>query len=164
MAASPADWTEAAAAITGAIQATATSTADWITAWATVAAAVGTVGALLAALKQIRNERLARRALELRTGQLARRAQAAGVSAWVDTGIGEHEVPVVLSNTSEQPVYRAAACVVFIQGAAPRTGKEMAEVGLLERTWQRTASFRRGDTTASCPAATVGWVALRVSK
>jgi hypothetical protein len=120
-----------------------TSTPDWLTAWSTLAAAVGTIGTLIAALWQISRERKARQRLERQAEQRERREQAEHISAWVassapwitsappasapEQSLGEEEVGptrIALLNRSEEPVYQAVASVVFVQGAGPGTGKQ----------------------------------------
>jgi hypothetical protein len=94
-------------------------------------AAVGTVGALVAALWQIRTERHARKRLEEEVRSQARRAQAVGISAWIPATTGwraevESESPTyvaALFNHSEEPVYMAIASLVSIQGAGPSASR-----------------------------------------
>jgi hypothetical protein len=113
-----------------------TSVPDWLTAMGTVVAAFGTVGTLIAALRQINSEREARQHLERQTEQRERRAQAEHVSAWpsarvpaslpeqpADEEIGRSWIAVL--NRSKEPVYWGVASLVLIQGAGPTTGKEV---------------------------------------
>jgi hypothetical protein len=94
-------------------------------------AAGGTVGALWAALHQIRTERDARKRLEDEARSRDRRIQAARISAWITTGIdeataGRSELPryrAVLLNRSEEPVYMAIAALISIQGAGPSANR-----------------------------------------
>lgn len=111
------------------------TTADWITAWGTVGAAVGTVLAFIVAFVQIRTERHARQRQEAETQRKARRAQAERISAWLfgpDLGTVQ---PVALFNGSTEPVYRAAAVLVFIQGAGPHTGTEAVALNREHGNW-----------------------------
>jgi hypothetical protein len=56
-----------------------------------------------------------------------RRAQAERVSAWPLSYSGNAEQTViVLHNGSDEPVYLAVVSFVFIQGAGPHSGKELA--------------------------------------
>lgn len=106
------------------------ATADWVTAGASVFAAVGTVGAFIAALVQIKREREARKRVEREARDRERRAQAEQISAWPTGDDDEHRTPIALLNRSGEPVYRAVVTLVFIQGAAPRTGREVYELGM----------------------------------
>ena len=105
-----------------AIRMLATSFTDHLTAWATAAAAVGTVGTLTFALYQLAGERRRRRAAE---GV----AQAQLVSGWIgsdwmhQTATTERQ-RIELLNASGEPVHRAVVHLVFIQGG-PRTGRQM---------------------------------------
>lgn len=103
------------------------STTDWIVAVASGVAAVGTVGTLIAGLIQIGNERSARRRDEQSTRARERRAQAVLVSAWPMEAAGGERTTIALLNSSESPVYRAIACLVMIQGAGPREGRELQD-------------------------------------
>src|SRR4051794_40989827 len=91
------------------------STADWLEACATAVAALGTVGALFAALIQIGRER----AIRLRSERVA---QSSRVSAWYVRD-DEHVTDVALLNHSEEPVYRVLIFLVMVQGAGPMTGE-----------------------------------------
>src|SRR5205823_3831372 len=76
------------------------------------------------AFVQLSQERHARQRLEAETRRKERREQAERVSAWLfgpDLGTIQ---PVALFNGSAEPVYRAVALLVFVQGAGPETGKE----------------------------------------
>jgi hypothetical protein len=99
-------------------------------------AAVGTVGALFAALRQIQVERQARQGAERALSESALRAQAETVSGWYG---GQATPPdsdessqgrdwLVVLNRSHEPVYQAVATLVFIQGTGPRTGEAWVEV------------------------------------
>src|SRR5438093_1413971 len=99
---------------------------DELGAWGTVVGAVGTVAAFVIGFWQIRTERQARKRREQEEARERRRSQASRVHAWVSEDDGE-KTTFTLLNGSEEPVYRAAAFLVFIQGAAPRTGKEWIE-------------------------------------
>jgi hypothetical protein len=99
-------------------------------------AAVGTVGALIAALVQIGTERRLRHERELKeqarlisaiTGPALRDADAqaeaeAGGQGWIGgVPAGVARTAIDLINSSLEPVYRIVAGVVFVQGTAPRT-------------------------------------------
>jgi hypothetical protein len=101
-------------------------------------AAVGTVGALVAALIQINTERERRHALEARDAQERHLAQARLISAFL--GVEETRgrpgpaqaqpaepqnpwagrTAIYLVNGSDEPVYEPVVGLVAIQGAAPR--------------------------------------------
>jgi hypothetical protein len=99
-------------------------------------AAIGTVGALIAAFVQIGTERRLRHERELKeqarlisaiTGPALRDAEAraeaeAGGPGWLG-GVpgGVARTAIDLINGSPEPVYRIVAGVVFVQGGAPRT-------------------------------------------
>jgi hypothetical protein len=104
--------------------------AEGLTAVASVLAAVGTVGALVAAFVQIANERTARRRLANEADQRDRRAQAELVSAWYDRDIeeaGSLHAYLTLSNRSDAPVYQAVATLVIVRGAGPVSGREVRD-------------------------------------
>jgi hypothetical protein len=110
------------------------SVPEWLAGIGTGVAALGTVGTLIAALWQINVERRARQHLEQQAELRERRAQAEGISAWPASRgptasersieVNENRTWIALLNRSEEPVYRAVASLVLIQGAGPRTGKE----------------------------------------
>lgn len=80
---------------------------------------VATIALAAFALMQIAVERGARRHHE-------RRAQAERVSAWPHSYWGSTDrTAIVLHNGSDEPVYLAVVSFVFIQGAAPHSGKEL---------------------------------------
>jgi hypothetical protein len=101
-------------------------------------AAVGTVGALVAALIQINTERNRRHAEEANDRAERRLAQARLVAAFLgseetrgrpDPGdaersrrrFGDGRTPIYVVNGSAEPVYEPVIGLVAIQGAAPRT-------------------------------------------
>ncbi len=87
-------------------------------------ASVGTVGALVAALWQIRNERQRRIAKETQTRRDERRSHARHVAAWVETSAADTSpirARISLINSSLEPVYCVFVGAVYIQGAAPET-------------------------------------------
>jgi hypothetical protein len=109
-------------------------------------AAIGTVGALAAALTQIGTERKRRLAQEAADRADRRLAQARLVAAFLGpeetrgrpaprdverlgrrAGI-EGRTPIYLVNGSEEPVYEPVVGLVAIQGAAPRTIEEWLEM------------------------------------
>jgi type II secretory pathway pseudopilin PulG len=102
-----------------------------------VFAALGTVAAVIVALWQVYREREARMRQEREALERERRAQAERISAWPFEW-GEGQTAIVLLNRSEEPVYRAVASLVMIQGAGPRSGKEIEVLEL--RGWQETLS------------------------
>jgi hypothetical protein len=127
-------------------------------------AAIGTVGAFIAAFIQIATERRARLAREQQDRIDARRAQARLISGV--RGPVEHPDPepdldkpgtvdkiaarlaygrtaVDLFNGSQEPVYMLVVGLVFIQGAAPHTMEEHLE------TKKRLAAPGRSITTVS---------------
>jgi hypothetical protein len=86
---------------------------------------VGVVGALAAALYQIRTERIRRHDDEEHERQQLRRQQAERISGWpVDSRPGRHDTSLILLNRSDEPVYEAVVTFVFIQGAGPRRGED----------------------------------------
>lgn len=93
---------------------------------ATWVGAVGTVGALFAALRQIKTEREARHKADRERDAQLHRAQAERVSAWVSSGA----IPpdggdwLVVLNRSDEPVYRAVVLLVLLQGSGPRRGED----------------------------------------
>jgi hypothetical protein len=99
-------------------------------------AAVGTVGALAAALIQIGNERKNRLAVAERQEFERHQAQARLIAAYLgsdetrgrpgatsrqDEEAGEGRTPINIVNSSSEPVYRLVVGVVFVQGAGPRS-------------------------------------------
>jgi len=107
-------------------------------------AAIGTVGALVAALIQINTERKRRHAYEAREHDERRHAQARLVAAF----LGKEEIrgrppakdedrsrsdsgrtPIYIVNGSDEPAYEPIVAVVAIQGAAPHTIEQMLEYG-----------------------------------
>ena len=91
-------------------------------------AAIGTVGALAAALWQIRNERVLRLKRERQDEQDRHREQARLVAAVMgpeepsadhDYALGRTAVDLV--NSSPEPVYRLVVAIVAIQGTVPST-------------------------------------------
>jgi len=104
--------------------AVASSFSDSLTAWATAAAAVGTVGTLAFLVIQLTSDRGARKEHD-------KRAQAEKVSGWIG-GDWMHQTEetktqrIELLNASGEPVYRAVVHLVFVQGG-PETGLDMDE-------------------------------------
>lgn len=109
------------------MQTASPTVADWISAFAAGAAAIGTVGALFAALWQIREERDERKAAAARQDEASRRAQAEKISAWV-ASFAEGSTPVAMLNQSESPVYGVIISLVMVQGAGPRRGEDLHPV------------------------------------
>ena len=119
----------------------------WVAAGASCIAAVGTVGTLIAALRQITYERNRRLAQDAQDRAARRREQARLVAAWVGTpertadeqGVaGAGRTPIELWNGSSEPVYSLVAVIVFIQGAAPRDAE-----GILDM-WQQRPTDQGG--------------------
>jgi hypothetical protein len=103
-------------------------------------AAIGTVGALIAAFIQIGTERRLRHERELKeqarliaaiTGPALRDSEAeaereAGGPGWIGgVPAGVARTAIDLINGSPEPVYRIVAGVVFVQGTAPRTMEDL---------------------------------------
>ena len=140
---------------------------DWITAVGTVLAAIGTVGAFIAVLVQIKSERDARKRLEREAEQRERRAQAERISAW-PTSTGTKLV--TLSNRSEEPVYRAVASVLAREpeensshtSPAYRATLALIPPGehrtVVEGGWGGVSSRRPGVELAFTDRAGVHWV------
>ena len=93
-----------------------------VPAWA---GAIGTVGALFAALRQIHHERTARQRSEAQTTAAAERWQAERVSSWFSEGQGG-VYAMVLSNASHEPVYSVVVTLVLVAGAGPIRGEDVA--------------------------------------
>jgi hypothetical protein len=99
-------------------------------------AAVGTVGALIAALVQIKRERDRRIRQEEKDREERHQEQARLVSGWVGTyepvpwDDPDNPAPIVrypmyLQNSSNEPIYNVLTTVVTLQAAGtPRTGEE----------------------------------------
>jgi hypothetical protein len=91
-------------------------------------AAIGTICAFVVAFRQIADERAARKSADKQAAGQARRSQAECVSAWHEDN---PEAPwdwLVLLNRSNEPVYRAVATLVMIQGTGPQTGEEWTKM------------------------------------
>lgn len=97
--------------------------ADW-------AAAIGTVGALWAVLRQMRRDRLRYQTLESKDRERAQRRYAERVSAWPGEDDGT-KGRYFLLNHAEEPVYQVLAILVYVQGAAPH---KRSRSGVLART------------------------------
>lgn len=108
-------------------------TPEAVTAWGTGALAVGTVGTLLIALRQLTNERTVRRHEEDRRARSEHRRQAEAVSAWYGGGAGSVSY-LELANMSHAPVYEVVVSLAFVQGAAPRSTSDWTELGHWEFT------------------------------
>jgi hypothetical protein len=97
-------------------------------------AAIGTVGALIAALVQIGAERRHRHESEAAAAEERRLSQARLVSAILGPEEGEPHsaykgrTAVYLINGSDEPVYKIVVGIVFIQGAGPRSIEEMLKL------------------------------------
>ncbi len=104
---------------------------------ATGLAALGTVGALFAALYQIGSERSRRLAQDATDHAERHREQARLIAGWVGRGErGEADrTPFYLFNGSAEPVYSVVATIVLVQGTAPASGEE----------WQSLAKQRMKD-------------------
>lgn len=113
--------------------------------WPAWFGAIGTVGAFCVLIVQVTAERRLRKSAERDALAHAERSQAQGVSAWYAGEDGRRlqsspdasedevlgRVPqtrVALHNASEEPVYEAVVWLVFIQGAAPKTGEEWSQL------------------------------------
>jgi hypothetical protein len=104
-------------------------------------AAIGTVGALFAALIQINTERARRHHAEEREREERRRSQAQLVPAFPgpvewppdpNREVGRSAVDCI--NASPEPVYNVVVGIVFIQGAGPRTTEDVMKVMLGQNT------------------------------
>jgi hypothetical protein len=92
-------------------------------------AAIGTVGALGAAMWQISNERRRRIAQETQDRTERHQSQARLVAAWIgeiesateDSDYDNGRTAVELLNGSAEPIYSLVAGLVYIQGAAPKS-------------------------------------------
>lgn len=140
-------------------------------------AAVGTVGALVAALIQINTERNRRHAQEANDRAERRIAQARLVAAFLGpeetrgrpepastdrpsgTSGNGGRTPIYVVNGSTEPVYEPVIGLVAIQGAAPRTMEEWLDA------WRRNSDYREAYravpiTTASIlpPGKSVVWI------
>lgn len=100
-------------------------------------AAIGTVGALFAALLQIRNERLERKKIEVQE-------QAAEVSTWISNELSSEMTNVIIQNTSTNPIYDVVLTIVIASGSGPRTGEEVA--ALPEQRELSVPSLRRASS------------------
>lgn len=92
-------------------------------------AAIGTIGALGAALWQIGNERKRRIAQEAQDRSERHQSQARLVAAWIgeiiygteDSSYDDGRTAIELLNGSAEPIYSLVAGLVYIQGAAPKS-------------------------------------------
>ena len=103
------------------------SGSEWLTAVATAVAAIGTVGTLIAALWQIHSERKRRLQQEAADREERHQDQARLVAAWTGMQLPYSDAQttrVIAINGSAEPIYNVVAWVVYIQGAAPRTGEQ----------------------------------------
>jgi hypothetical protein len=91
---------------------------------ATWIGSIGTAGALAAALVQIGTERRARHRAESENLKTMRRLQAEKVSTWWGGPAVSGGDWLILLNRSNEPVYRAVAILVLIQGAGPHQGED----------------------------------------
>lgn len=91
---------------------------------ATWAGAIATTLLFIVGGVQINSERRARKAEARDRVKKSREQQAVRVSAWVgDVG---STAEAHLLNASDEPVYQVVVWLVFIQGAAPRRGEDVA--------------------------------------
>lgn len=122
---------------------------------ATWVSAIGTVSAVVVALKQVARERHARQDKEDKDRTDRTFAHARLISAWtgpaervpeahrVDYGDDadadyayNYRTPVYVHNSSAEPIYEVVVGIVFIQGAAPRNLE-----GMLDMRQQRRKSL-----------------------
>src|SRR5271157_569166 len=92
-------------------------------------AAVGTTGALLTSLRQIRTERILRHAADERVTIDQHREQARLVAAYMgeldrpkdglEAQADRGKTAFYLANNSPEPVYSVVVGLVFVQGAGP---------------------------------------------
>lgn len=117
-----------------------------LTALGTLVAAVGTVGALVAALWQIKNERTRRLASDERLRVERHLEQARLIAAYTgeqekegaeaeEASVDEGRTAVYLANNSGEPVYSVVVGIVFVQGAGPRTLEDMLDLN--QRQYRR---------------------------
>jgi hypothetical protein len=138
-------------------------------------AAVGTVGALIAAFIQINTERRRRHENEQRDRCERHLAQARLISAVIGQekliagGQEKDEHPegrtsVELINSSSEPVYRLVVGIVYIEGTGPHTIEEMCKIrhpqGREVRLAVTTASILPGGTYRIWIRGT-GWSRIR---
>ena len=94
----------------------------------TYLAAIGTLTAVVVALKQSHDAQALQKEREAKQRAKDERVQAERVSAWhagtVDGDYRNHRVELI--NHSYEPVFNVVVFTVFIQGAAPRTSESMA--------------------------------------
>lgn len=102
-------------------------------------AAVGTIGAVGVALRQVARERASRIKREQQDQSDRHRAHASLISAWLgdpeqvphserreyenptDDRTYNWRTPIYIHNSSSEPIYEVVSGIVFIQGAGPRT-------------------------------------------
>lgn len=102
-------------------------------------AAIGTVGALFAALWQIGNERKRRIQQQEGDREKERLDQARLIAAWIGPE-DDARSAVELSNGSPEPVYNVVATIVFIQGTGPSTGEEWAGIDTVNQKARSTTA------------------------
>jgi hypothetical protein len=113
---------------------------------AAVIAAAGTFAVAAFALVQIKDERSARQHNESELREKEATQQAERIAAWPaaadSSGLptsrgpeGRQVTYVDLNNGSSEPVYDVVVSLVFVQGAGPRTGKEVARERLETRQY-----------------------------
>lgn len=93
---------------------------DWLILFAAVIA--GLVG-----WQQIEDERNARKEAERDTLRLERRAQAEEIAAWQGVADSRSLMPVIISNSSQHPVYQAVVSRVAVEGSGAHTGRQIPE-------------------------------------
>jgi hypothetical protein len=99
-------------------------------------AAIGTIGALAAALYQISNERKRRLTQEMHDRTERHQAQARLIAAWIgeiehhsgDSGTDRGRTAIQLLNGSKEPIYAVLASLIYIQGAAPKSTEAWFEM------------------------------------
>lgn len=105
----------------------------WFDAIGTWIGSIGTAGAMIAALHQIRVERRLRKLDEVRRSEaqkiqeeLRKREQAFQINSWIDP---EDKSRVLIINGSKQPIYEVVIHLVISAGAGPRTSEEVSAGG-----------------------------------
>lgn len=111
-------------------------------------AAIGTVGALGAALFQINSERNRRLEAESLQRDELHRAHSRLISAWPGPVIWPPDpnrqvgrTAIDCSNASDEPVYNVVVGIAFIQGAAPRTTEGLLQSDLGQRAGTPTTTL-----------------------
>ena len=93
--------------------------------WLTGVGTLGLAGVTFWLASREGTERRRLQSAELERHKAEHRAHAGLVSAWVADLTGDsYQTRLALANRSDEPVYNVVVFLVFIQGAAHRTGEE----------------------------------------